>query len=76
MLTLTLYLQKIKNKRENKLKQSLLFMILTSSRKEVILGCNKNYTKLAFDCTFKNLKETILALRIDGKCRNNNIENK
>ena len=51
-------------------------MILTSSRKEVILGCNKNYTKLAFDCTLKNLKETILALRIDGKCRNNNIENK
>jgi len=40
-----------------------------------MLGYNKNYTTLAFNCILKNLKRIRLALEIDGKCRNNNIEN-
>jgi len=42
-------------------------MILTSSRKEIMLEYNKNYTILAFNCTLNNLKRTVLVLGIDGK---------
>jgi len=42
-------------------------------KREVMLGCNKNYAKLALNCILKNSKETILASRIKKRCRNNNI---
>ena len=39
-----------------------------------MLGCNKNYTTLALNCTLKNSKETISASGIDKRYKNNNIE--
>ena len=39
-----------------------------------MLGCNKNYTTLAFNCALKNSKRMISALEINRKYRNNNIE--
>jgi len=39
-----------------------------------MLGHNKNYAILAFNCLLKNSKEMILASEIKRKCRNNNIE--
>ena len=47
-----------------------------SSRKEVILKCNKSYATLALDCTLNNLKGTLSTLEIDRRCKNNNIEDK
>ena len=38
-----------------------------------MLGCNKNYAKLALNYILKNSKKTILASRIKKRCRNNNI---
>ena len=35
-----------------------------------MLGYNKNYTTLAFNCALKNSKRMILALEINKKCRN------
>ena len=45
-----------------------------SSRKEVMLGYNKNYTTLALNCILKNLKRTISASQIKRRGRNNNIK--
>ena len=41
------------------------------SRKEVMLGYNKNYTTLVLHCALKNSKETISASGIDRWYRNN-----
>ena len=45
-----------------------------SSKKEVMLRCNKNYTLLALNCRLKNSKETISASQIKRRGRNNNIK--
>ena len=45
-----------------------------SSRKEVMLECNKNYAILALNCTLKNSKRIILVLEIGKNSRNNNIK--
>jgi len=39
-----------------------------------MLGYNKNYTILTFNCVLKNSKKTISALEIKRKGRNNNIK--
>jgi len=39
-----------------------------------MLGYNKNYAKIALNCTLKNLKEIILVLGISRIYRNNNMK--
>ena len=39
-----------------------------------MLGCNKDYTVLAFNFTLKNSKRTISVLVIKRRHRNNNIK--
>jgi len=46
-----------------------------SSKKEVILGYNKNYTTLALKYTLKSSKGSLSVLEINRRYRNNNIEN-
>ena len=56
-------------------KSSFLYVpLIRSSRKEVMLGYNKNYTILALNCTLKNSKGTLSALGINGRYRNNDME--
>jgi len=43
-------------------------------QKEVILGYNKNYATLAFNCVLKNSKRTISVLEIERRSRKNNIK--
>jgi len=45
-----------------------------SSRKEVMLEYNKNYTTLVLNCILKNSKKIISASGTKRRCRNNNIE--
>ena len=49
-------------------------MLTEVSRKEIILGCNKNYITLALNCTLKNSKRMISVLEIERKGRNNNVK--
>jgi len=49
--------------------------LLKISRKEVILGYNKNYATLALNCMLKNSKRILSASGINKKYRNNNINN-
>ena len=49
--------------------------LLKISRKEVILGYNKNYAILALNCILKNSKKILSASEINKKYRNNNIDN-
>jgi len=56
-------------------KSSFLYVsLISSSRKEIMLGYNKNYITLALNCTLKNSKGILLALGINGRYRNNDIE--
>jgi len=45
-----------------------------SSRKEIILGCNKKLAILALNYILKNSKEIILVSGIKRRGRNNNIK--
>jgi len=49
--------------------------LLKISRKEVILGYNKDYAILALNCILKNSKGILSASGINKKYRNNNIDN-
>jgi len=40
-----------------------------------MLGYNKSYTTLAFNCTLKNSKRTLSMSGINRRHRKNNIEN-
>ena len=46
---------------------------LGTSRKKVILGCNKNYVILSLNYTLKNSKRTISVSGIERKSQKNNI---
>ena len=53
---------------------SHMITLTKSSRKEVILGHNKNYATLALNCILKDSNRIILASDIDRRYRNKNIE--
>ena len=40
----------------------------------IVLGCNKNYAILAFNCILKNSKKIILVSGIQKRGRNNDIK--
>jgi len=49
-------------------------IIIPVIEKEIMLGCNKNYATLVFNCILKNSKGMISASGIKGRSKNNNIK--